>query len=143
VREKRGLVYSIYSFISSTADSGFLGLYAGTSPDEVKTIMPLVREQLLDTTKNLSDEEIARAKAQVRAGIVMGLEQTSNRCENIATDLLVYGRVIGVEEWLAQIEAVNKKGLLKAAEHMLSAKPAIAAIGPEKAVAEWRGFQIN
>lgn len=140
VREKRGLVYSIYSFLSNVADSGLFGVYAGTSDEHLGVLLPVLKDQLWETSKALSDAEIDRAKAQMQAGLLMGLEQSFNRAEYHATNLLTYGRLVFAEEWVDRIEKVQKEDLLRIASHMLSSKPAVAAIGPAQAVAKIEKF---
>ncbi|HXU58326.1 MAG TPA: pitrilysin family protein, partial [Verrucomicrobiae bacterium] len=79
VREKRGLVYSIHTFSSSYSDAGLFGIYAGTGENEVAELMPLVCDELVKLADILEDEELVRARAQLRAGLLMSRESTGSR----------------------------------------------------------------
>ena len=130
VREKRGLVYSVYAFSSSYRDDGLFTIYAGTSPEKVESLIPVVCEQLLDVTQNLSDKEIDRARSQIKAGLMMGLESTSGRCEQLANQMLVHGRVIPLQETLQKIEAVTKSTIQNIAKKIfMNQKPTFACLG--------------
>src|ERR1019366_2150987 len=91
IREKRGLVYSIYSFASAFRDGGIFGIYAGTGENEAAEILPLVIEELRRLPATLTSEELARARSQAKAGVLMARESTSNRAEQLASQLLIYG----------------------------------------------------
>jgi predicted Zn-dependent peptidase len=85
VREKRGLAYSIYSFSHSYSDGGIFGIYAGTGEDEAADLMPVLRDELIHLVKGLTGAELARARAQHKAGLLMSLEGTTARCEQRST----------------------------------------------------------
>jgi len=130
VREKRGLVYSIYSFASSYRDGGLFGIYAGTGENEVAELMPLVCDELVKLADTLEDEEVARARAQLRAGLLMSRESTGSRSEQLAQQLMVYGRPVGVAEIVGRIEAVDRTALAGAARRLLASAPTLAVLGP-------------
>lgn len=130
IRERRGLVYSIYSFCSSFADSGLFGLYAGTGQEELSELAPVVCDMLLESTVNITAEEVQRAVAQLKASILMGRESTLVRCEQMAHQLLVFGRVIPPEEIVAIIEAVTVQKIQAAAKRLLSSRLTITGLGP-------------
>src|SRR6185436_19108403 len=88
VREKRGLCYSIYTFHAPYADTGFFGLYTGTDPADAPEMMEVIN----DAVETLTEAEIARAKAQMKAGLLMALESCSSRAEQLARHILAYGR---------------------------------------------------
>ena len=94
VREKRGLVYSIYSFSSPFLDGGLFGIYAGTGESEAEELMPITLEELRKVQSEVTEAELARARAQVKASLLMSLESTGSRCEQLARQLQVFGRVI-------------------------------------------------
>ena len=89
VREKRGLVYSIYAFTSAYRDSGILGIYAGTGEKQIKELVPVVCDELLGIIESDLELEIERSKVQLRSGLLMSRETTSNRCEQMAQHILV------------------------------------------------------
>jgi predicted Zn-dependent peptidase len=130
VREKRGLVYSIYSFSASYEDGGLFGIYAGTNPEDVGELIPVVCDEMLKAAGGITDEEMERARAQMRAGLLMGMESTMARCEQSAHQLLSYGRVVPVEELVAHIEAVDRPMLQRVAQRLLAKRPTLSAVGP-------------
>ena len=130
VREKRGLVYSIYSFTGGYHDGGLFGVYAGTGEDEVKELVPVVCDELMRSASDVGEEEIARAKAQLRAATLMALESSMSRCEHLGQQLLVYGRPVPAEEVVARIDAVGRGDVFRAAEKLLSSPLTLAALGP-------------
>ena len=130
-REKRGLVYNIYSFSTSYDDGGLFGIYAGTGRNEAAELVPLIAEQLLRGCEAVSDSEVARARAQLKANTLMGLESTSARCEQAARQLQVFGRIIPTEEIIAKIDAVEPKDVLRAAVRVAASPPTFASIGPD------------
>ncbi len=130
IREKRGLVYSIYAFLSSYSDGGLFGIYAGTGADEVGQLLPLISDEMAKLTGTIEEDEIARARAQLKASILMSLESTSSRCEQMARQISIYGRPITVEETVDHIDAVNAAALKKVAERFLSGPVTLSAVGP-------------
>jgi predicted Zn-dependent peptidase len=130
IREKRGLVYSIYSFASAFHDGGVFGVYAGTGEKEAAEILPLVIEELRRLPATLTSEELARARAQAKAGALMARESTSNRAEQLASQLLIYGRPVPTEEIIQRIEAVDAAQLARAARRLMAGTPTLAALGP-------------
>ncbi len=130
VREKRGLVYSIYSFASSYTDGGLFGIYAGTGESEVEELSPVVCDELVKVADSLDEGELARARAQLKAGILMARESTGSRCEQLAQQLLVYGRPVPTAETVARIDAVGASEVARVARRLLLSAPTLAAIGP-------------
>jgi len=130
VREKRGLVYSIYSFASPYSDAGLFALYAGTGEQEVAELVPVVLEEIAKVQRDVTEEELARAKAQLKAGVLMGLESTASRSEQIARQMQVYGRPIPPEETVAKIMAVDTAQVMAAASRLFRGHPTLAALGP-------------
>jgi predicted Zn-dependent peptidase len=130
VREKRGLVYSIYSFTAPSMDGGMFGIYAGTGESEAAELMPVTLDELRKVQDQVSDAELARARAQVKAGLLMSLESTGSRCEQLARQLQVFGRVIPTAETVARIEAVGIADVQRAAARIFRGSPTLAAMGP-------------
>lgn len=129
-REKRGLVYSIYTFPAAYTDIGLFGVYAGTGEREAGELVPLVCDELASVIESVSAEELARARAQMKAGLLMSLESTSSRCEQLARQLMVFERPIPVAESVAKIEAVDATAVRRAAQRLLTSAPTMASIGP-------------
>jgi predicted Zn-dependent peptidase len=141
VREKRGLAYSVHAFSQFFSDTGFFGVYAGTGAKECREITPVVIGELEAMADDATEEEAARARAQAKAALFMGLEGPSNRAEHIASQLSAYGRVMSAEEITAKIEAVDAEALRRFARRLLKSKrPSLAALGPVKGLESYDRF---
>ncbi|TCS62654.1 M16 family metallopeptidase [Varunaivibrio sulfuroxidans] len=130
IREKQALVYSIYSFLTAYDDGGAFAIHAGTGEEEAQTLMPLICAEIQKARTFVSAEEIARARAQLKAGILMAMESTSARSEQCARHALIYGRVLDSAEMIAKIDAVDEKAVGRAAERLTSSLPTLTALGP-------------
>jgi predicted Zn-dependent peptidase len=130
VREKRGLVYSVYSFAAPAMDGGLFGIYAGTGEAEVEELIPVTLEELLKVQRDVTEAELGRARAQVKAGLLMSLESTGSRCEQLARQLHVFGRIVPTEETVAKLNAVTLADVQRAAARHFRAGPTLAALGP-------------
>jgi predicted Zn-dependent peptidase len=130
VREKRGLVYSIYAFNAPYADGGLFGIYAGTGEQEVEELVPVTLEELRKVQSEVTEAELARARSQVKAGLLMSLESTGSRCEQLARQIQVYGRIVPVQETISRINAVTPADIQRAAARQFRGAPTLAAIGP-------------
>lgn len=130
-REKRGLCYSIYAYAHAFTDAGLIGVYAGTGEEEAGEISAVVAGELSALAETASDTEVARARAQLKSGLLMGLERPAARAEQIASQLLAYGRVLSIEELTARLDAVDAATVRRFGQRVMSSgRPAIAAIGP-------------
>jgi predicted Zn-dependent peptidase len=131
VREERGLCYSIYAFHWSYADTGLFGVYAGTDEGDVGELTAAVVDQMLETGDTVTETEVARAKAQMKVGLLAALESSGARADQLARQMLAFGRVIPVEEIVAKVEAVDVAKVRAAARRLVrGARPTLAAIGP-------------
>jgi predicted Zn-dependent peptidase len=130
IREKRGLVYSIYSFVPSYSDSGLFGIYAGTGEEETQELIPLVCDEIKKICDGVGADELTRARAQIKASILMGLESSSSRCEQLARQMMVFGRPLPTEEVVANIESVGRDAILNTAQRIFSSPLTVAALGP-------------
>lgn len=130
IREKRGLAYSIYSFATSYPATGQLSMYAATSPEQVKDLLPLVYDELGRLPHTLKEAEVDRAKAQLRAGLMMGAESTMARCEQAARQTLLYGHPLLLTELSQHIENVKISEVREFAETLLEKKFALVGHGP-------------
>lgn len=130
VREKRGLVYSVYSFINAHRSNGLMGIYAGTTRELLKELIPVAVEEINKIrTLPVSEEELRRAKVQFKASMLMGLESSSTTSEVYARQMLVFNRIIPTEEMTAKIDAVSADDILKTARRIFSSKPTYALVG--------------
>jgi predicted Zn-dependent peptidase len=130
IREKRGLVYTISSGHTAFADCGMFQIYAGTDPKRVGELIPVVCEELKDVTRNVTPSELARAKAQGRAGILMGQEDVMRRAESLGHHMLAFGRPIAIAETLKNLMAVTREDVQRAAQKLFARKPIFTALGP-------------
>jgi predicted Zn-dependent peptidase len=134
VREKRGLVYSIYSFSAPYLDGGLFAIYAGTGEEEAGELIPVTLTELQKVQEGVTEAELARARAQVKAGLLMSLESTGSRCEQLARQIQVFGRVIPTGETVQRIEGVTAAEVSRAAARLFRAAPTLAALGPAEHV---------
>ncbi len=131
IREKRGLCYTIYSQVGSYDDTGLLTIYAGTSAEDLPELVDLTVEELRRSTDGMTDAELARARAQMKAGLLMGLESPSSRAERLARLVAIWNRVPELHETVERIDAVTLAGLRDHAEGLASAgRAAMALYGP-------------
>jgi len=130
VREKRGLVYSIYSFNSAYRDGGTFGIYAGTGEAEVGEVIPVVCDELTKLSQSVSQEELDRARAQVKASLLMSRESCSARCEQLAQQILCYDRPLTTAEILEKIAAVTPQDIERLGARLISSRPTFTVTGP-------------
>ena len=107
IREKRGLAYSIYSFIASYFDAGVWGVYAGVSRKKVREVMELILREMNSLRDTLDEVELKRAKDQLKGNIILGLESTSSRMNNIARQEIYYDRYYSPEEIMKEIDLIT------------------------------------
>jgi predicted Zn-dependent peptidase len=133
VREKRGLCYSISSFHMPFTDTGMFGIYAGTDAGDVDELMHVVIEETALTAEGITEEEVDKAKAQMKVGLLMALESSGARARQLANQILTWGRPIPLAEIVAKIEAVSADSARAAGRALLlRSRPAVAALGPGK-----------
>ncbi len=130
IREKRGLVYAIHSFAHSYRDGGLFGIYAGTGETEAAELVPALCEEAARLDDGFTTVELNRAKAQMKAGLLMSLESTSARCEQLAQHLLIHGTPFNPPEIVRRIEEVDDAAIRRVVGRWRSAPPTLAAVGP-------------
>ena len=130
VREKRGLVYSIHAFSHGYRDGGVFGIYAGTGEDEAAELMPVLCDETMRLADGLAEVELARAKAQMKAGLLMSLESTGARCEQMAQHMLIHGTPFDPPDMVRRIEAVDAAAIGRVVERWRGGVPTLAALGP-------------
>lgn len=131
LRERRGLCYTIFAQAGAYDDTGMITLYAGTGADQIRALSELVMDEIRRAADGMSVPELERARAQMKAGLLMGLESPSARAERAARMLQVWGRVQDIDETIAKIDAVTPERLRAFAERLaLRADPAVALLGP-------------
>jgi predicted Zn-dependent peptidase len=130
-REKRGLCYSIYAFSNGFLDSGFLGIYAGTGESESAEISAVIAGEMEAITTQLTEGEVARARAQLKVSLLMGMERPGTRAEQIAGQLFALGKVQSASEIVAQLDAIDAGAVKRYATQVMQVgKSTMAAVGP-------------
>lgn len=130
IREKRGLVYTVYSFANSHTQSGLMGIYAGTGQDELPRLLPVVCDEIRKISNDLVDaKELNRAKTQMRAGMLMSLESSTSVAEVLARQMLIYGRILSINEMIEMIDSVTLEDIRQAAQQIFSTTPCYNLVG--------------
>jgi predicted Zn-dependent peptidase len=131
IREKRGLCYTIFAQAGAYADTGVTTIYAGTSGDQLADLAHITIDEMKRAAEDMREDEVARARAQMKAGMLMGLESPSNRAERLARLVQIWDRVPPLEDTVARIDAVTVAGVRALAERLAVAAPAALALyGP-------------
>jgi predicted Zn-dependent peptidase len=131
IREERGLAYSVYSFVSSFADTGYTGVYVGCLPDKVSEVMTTTHEVIADVAaRGLSDEELRRGRGALRGSVVLGQEDAGSRMSRIAKGELLYAELPSIDDIVSRIDAVTADDVSALARDLLREQPTYAAIGP-------------
>ncbi len=131
VREKRGLAYSIFSFTSNYRDTGTFGIYAACEHDKTQEVLEISKAQCIGIIENLTEEELQKAKTQIKASLLMGLESSSTRMERLASQFLFHGKVSTPQEVASKIEEISIESVQDIARKIFTSKPTLAVIGPE------------
>lgn len=131
IRENRGLCYSIFAQAGAYADTGMTTIYAGTSAEKLPQLAQITIDEMKRAVEDMAPAEVARARAQMKAGLLMGLESPSNRAERLARLVQIWDRVPPLEETVAMIDAVTTGDVREFAQQMAEAAPAALALyGP-------------
>ena len=119
IREKRGLAYSIYSFIASYFDTGVWGVYAGVSREKVGEVVELILKEMYGLKGTLTEVELQRTKNHLKGNIILGLESTSSRMNSIARQEIYYGRYYSPEEIMKEIDSITLGHIKDLAERLI------------------------
>ena len=131
VRERRGLAYSVFTFASSYTDGGVFGVYAGAGETDIAELVPVMADEMLKVRAAVTEEEVCRARAQLKAGLLMSLESTQARCERLGRHILVFGRPLSIAEMIERVDAIDCRAVVSTANRILRGRrPTVAAIGP-------------
>jgi predicted Zn-dependent peptidase len=131
VRERRGLCYAIYAFSSGLSDSGTFVVHAAGSPDRAHDLFAVIRDELERAAdQGFENVELARVKAQLKMGLLAGLESSSTRAEQLARQILIHGRVLTTEELIEKVERVEAADLQSMVERLLVSPLCLATVGP-------------
>ena len=131
IREKRGLVYSVFSYHSMFAHTGAFVVYAGTAPSRAHEVLDLIVRELEDVAeKGLTDQELDRAKSHMRGSLVLSVEDTSARMNRLGKSEIAHGEVITLDEVLDRIDAVTSDDAREIAEEVLTRPRSLTVVGP-------------
>ena len=130
IREERGLAYAIHASHWSMSDTGLFSIYAGADGKDVGELCKVALDCMAQAAHDLSEDEIARARAQMKVSLFAALESSSARAEQMARQILAHGRLVPREEVMAKIDAVDVAAARKAGAAMLRGAPTLAAVGP-------------
>ena len=131
VREKRGLCYSVYAFHWGFSDTGIFGIHAATGEEDVGELVPVIVDELKKATQSITIEETDRARAQIRAHLVMSNESATASAGQNAHQLLLFGRLISNDEMMDRLNSISPERLRDLAQRLFfESTPTIAAVGP-------------
>lgn len=130
VREKRGLCYSIFSYASAYEDTGLFNVYAATGPKETGELVDVISDELRAVAGSITEAEVKRARAQLKAGLMMSLESSSARANQIARQMMIHNRVVSPEEIIEKIDAVDVAAISRLATGLFErTRPTLSAVG--------------
>ena len=138
IREKRGLAYSVYSYIQQFAGSGSLSFYAGCQPQKAEEVISIIRDITDEVANNgITNEEIIRAKGAVRGALVLSQEDSGSRMNRIGKSELVYGEIMSFDEILKRVSSVTHDEIREIASELLTVSPTLAVVGPFKSTSKF------
>ena len=135
LREERGLAYSIYAWNQAFADIGLVGIGCAAERPRAGESVQLARDVLAATAEGLTQAELGRARAQIEAGLMMGLETAQARADHLARSIEVFRRILPLDELLGQIRAVTVADARSAGQALLEGPVAVASVGAKLALA--------
>jgi predicted Zn-dependent peptidase len=140
VRERRGLCYAIYAFSTGLTDSGMFAVHAAGSPDRADELFAVIRDEMVRAAEGgFAEAEVSRVKAQLKMGLLAGLESSSIRAEQLARQILIHGRVLPTDELIERVERVATADLQSMVEKLLVSPLSLATVGPIVNVARFEG----
>ena len=141
VREKRGLCYSVYAFHWGFSDTGIFGVHSATGQSDIARLIPVIVDELQKAGESIAQDELDRARAQYRAGLIMSGESASSRASQIARQLLLFGRPITKDELMERLSALTVERLRDLSSRLFSTTPTIAAVGPIAKLATYEAIR--
>ena len=131
IREMRGLCYAIYSFHWSFQDTGVFAIHAATGEEDIAELFPVLLDEVASAAASISQVELDRARAQIRAGIMMAMESPAARAGQIARQWLIHGEILSPEEIQARIDAVTLEDIHRVARTTFASRVTLSTIGPK------------
>lgn len=136
VREHRGLCYSVYAFHWGFSDTGIFGIHAATGGEDLPELVPVILQELRKSSETIHQQEIDRARAQIRAQLLMGQESPAARAGQIARQMILYGRIIPNQEMMERLAGITTQRLTDLAGRLFfDTVPTLSAIGPVEKLA--------
>jgi len=135
LREDRGLAYSVSAWNQAYGDTGIVGLSCAADRKRAVESMHVARAVLADAVEKLTDTEVQRARAQLEAGLLMGMESAQGRADQMARSIEVFGRILSTDELLDQLRAVDARAAREAGAALLDGRAAVASVGAQLALA--------
>src|SRR5690606_2416284 len=133
--------YSVYAFHWGFSDTGVFGVHAATGQSDIEKLVPVILSELQQAGERIGQEELDRARAQYRAGLIMSRESPASRASQIARQLLLYGRPIEIDEMTERLSKLTVDRLTDLAQRLFSSKPTVTAIGPIGTLAPFEQIQ--
>ena len=141
-REKRGLAYAVDAYSETYADTGILGIFAGCAAKDAAELAKVAAGEIQGLAERVEPAELARAKAQLKAGMFMARESHQSRAEQAAGQVLLFGRLLSTAEIAEQIDAVEAADLARLGTSLLApGKAAVSVLGPKAALKAADAFQ--
>lgn len=142
IREERGLAYSVYAFADGYERAGLLGAYIGADEANMVEASEIIRREIEALRSSVTDQEIDRARAMLRASLLMSLEQPAARIEASAGQLFTYGRILPPAEIVDRLNAVTAADIRRCADRACDGRASISIVGPADANALARVLEI-
>lgn len=131
IREKQGLVYSIFAFHSAYSDTGLFGIHASMTPENLEKVHQSVLKELNHFAENLRDDDIKKARQQLKSSLMMSLESTTSQCDQAIQHLKLHGRPKSTAEILSEVNAVTKEGIIQRAQDIFKTPQTRVTLGPK------------
>ena len=131
IREKRGLAYSIYSYLTSYYDTGYFGIYVGTAKEKALTVLELILKELSLVKQGISPDELKKAQEQLKGSLVLALESSTSRMSHNARQEIYFGTYFTTHDIIKAIDEVTLKDVTELANEILDGQHlALSALGP-------------
>ena len=135
LREERGLAYSVGAWQQAYADTGIVAISCAADRTRAVESMHLARDVVAQTIEHLTEQEVQRARAQLEAGLMMGLESAQGRADQMARSIEVFGRILSLDELLDQLRSVMVAEAKAAGARLIDGRAAISSVGAKLALA--------
>ena len=134
VREARGLAYSVSASLTPYEDDGILSIYTACDPERAELALEVITRETAALVHSITAEELARAKALLRAGLLMEMDSSSSRAIRLASSLFTHGRIMPVAETLEKIAMVTLEDVRRVGARLLASPLTRATVGPAEAL---------